>query len=64
DNYNAYLKLLVNGRPGKPFSIETLSGAKGDRAVAESMKELSYGRYGRDRAEVEAEIIAKYRKSA
>ena len=63
DNYNAYLKLLVNGQPAKPFSIETRSGAKGDPAVTESIKELSYSRYGRDRAEVEAEIMAKYRKS-
>ena len=64
DNYNAYLKLLVNGRPAKPFSIETLSGAKGDRAIIEHMKGESYSRYGRDRAEVETEIMAKYRKSA
>ncbi len=61
DNYNAYLKLLVNGRPAKPFSVETQAGAKGDQAVIESMKELSYSRYGRDRAIVEAEIMTKYR---
>lgn len=64
DNYNAYLKLLVNGRPTKPFSVETQVPTKGDQSIIESMKELSYSQYGRDRAEVEAEIIVKYRKSA
>ena len=32
DNRNAYAKLLVNGRPEKPFSLETLAPAEGDRS--------------------------------
>lgn len=62
DNRNAYLKLLVNGRPVKPFNIETLPPPKGDKENTESLKKLSYEKYGRARAEVEAEIMKKYEK--
>jgi type IV secretory pathway TraG/TraD family ATPase VirD4 len=60
DNRNAYLKMLANGRPVKPFNIETLPPPTGDRAVVDNIKELSYLKYGKDRAVVEAEIMAKY----
>ncbi len=63
DNYNAYLKLLVNGRPSEPFNIETLPPQKGDNSIIESLKEISYIKYGRDRAEIEAEIMKKYQKN-
>jgi hypothetical protein len=62
DNRNAYLRLLIHGRPEKPFNIETLPPAKGDLAVAEELKALSYERFGRDRAEVEAEVMRRYEK--
>ena len=62
DNHNAYLKLLVNGRPVKPFNIETLAPPEGNTANIEKLKELSYLKFGRDRAEVEAEIMKKYQK--
>lgn len=60
DNYNAYLRLLAHNQPVKPFNIETLPFSKGDPAVAQHTKELSYQKYGRDRAEVEEEIMKKY----
>ncbi len=60
DNRNAYLKLLSNGKPIRPFSIETLPFIKGDIARTEKLKELSYLTYGKDRKEVEAEIMKKY----
>ena len=60
ENRNAYLRLLVNGTPVKPFNIETLAPEKGDTRVAEHIKELSYLKYGRARQEVESEILAKY----
>ncbi|MCI0619988.1 TraM recognition domain-containing protein [Candidatus Wolfebacteria bacterium] len=62
DNRNAYLRLLIHGRPEKPFNIETLPPEKGDPAVAEELKAFSYQQYGRDRAEVEAEVMARYEK--
>jgi len=62
DNHNAYVRMLANGQPTKPFSMETLAPSKGNRAIVDKMKELSYLTYGRDRTEVESEIMAKYRR--
>ncbi|MBT4894863.1 TraM recognition domain-containing protein [bacterium] len=62
DNRNAYLKMLVDGRPVKPFSIETLPPAQSNKEVAENLKQLSHLTYGRDRNEVEEEIRERYNK--
>jgi len=59
-NHNAYLKMLVNGTPANPFNIETFAPSGGNPDVVASLKELSYLTYGRDRAEVEAEVAKKY----
>ncbi len=64
DNFNAYMRLLVKGQPEKPFNIETLPFTKGSRENAEKIKQLSYLKYGRPRAEVEEEVMAKYKKTA
>ena len=63
DNRNAYLKMLVDGRPVRPFNIETLPPAQGSPEIIETLKQFSYLTYGRDREEVEKEIQAKYNKS-
>ncbi len=62
DNHNSYVKLLANGRPAKPFSMETNLPPRGNKLLLEKIKEISYLAYGRDRAEVEEEILAKYKK--
>jgi hypothetical protein len=62
DNRNAYLKMLIDGRPAKPFSIETLPPTVANPDVAENLKQLSHLTYGRDRDEVEEEIRARYNK--
>lgn len=62
DNRNAYMKLLANGRPVRPFSMATLPPKKGNPLIVDKIKELSYITYGRDRAIVEEEIMKKYRK--
>jgi len=61
DNHNAYLSLLVNGQPTKPFNIKTFPPPEGIIEIVDKIKELSYLKYGRDRAEVEEEIMNKYR---
>ena len=61
DNYNAYMSMLVNGQPTKPFNIKTLAPEKGNSEIVDSLKELSYTKYGRDRAEVENEIMSRYK---
>lgn len=60
ENRNAYAKLLVNGQPEKAFNIETLRPPQGRPEIVDKLKELSYLTYGRDREEVEAEIMARY----
>ncbi|MFZ2038461.1 MAG: TraM recognition domain-containing protein [Minisyncoccia bacterium] len=62
DNRNAYLKLLVNGRPVKPFNIETLAPSKGNTDIAEKIKQLSYLKYGENKLDIEASIMKKYQK--
>lgn len=65
DNFNSYVSMLVNGTPTKPFSMTShwsLLKEKGNPEIVESLKELSYLKYGRDRDEIEAEILAKYER--
>ncbi len=64
ENYNAYISMLVNGQPTKPFNIATFPPPQGNMEIVESIKELSYLKYGRDRNEVEEEIMNKYRQGA
>lgn len=61
DNYNAYINMLVHGQPTKPFNLKTLAPEAGNPEIVDSLKELSYVKFGRDRAEVEAEIMARYK---
>ncbi len=60
DNYNAYLRLLVNGKPAKPFNIEVPPPLLGNKEQIEKLKEISYQKYGRPREEVEKLIMQKY----
>ena len=60
ENYNAYMNMLVNGQPTKPFNIRTLPPEEGNKKIVDDLKQRSYIKYGRDRAEVEAEIMARY----
>jgi hypothetical protein len=58
DNRNAYLKLLIDGRPSAPFNIETLPFASGSGENIAQIQDLSALKYGRPRADIEAEIAA------
>ena len=60
DNYNAYLKLLVDGQPHDAFNIRTLPPTKEHPEIVEQLKDLSYFTYGRDRAQIEQEISKKF----
>lgn len=62
DNYNCYLKMLAKGVPIKPFNIKTMAPKEGDKGKLESLKELSYLKYGRPFDEVNDEILKKYEK--
>jgi hypothetical protein len=60
DNRNAYVRLLVNGKPAKPFNIEIPAPEVGNQNQVEDLKRESYQRFGSDRAEVERMIMKKY----
>ena len=63
-NWNAYMKMLANGTPIKPFSIATLPPPEGSTEHLDALKELSYLKYGRPRDEIEAEIKKRYEKKS
>jgi hypothetical protein len=60
DNYNAYMSMLVKGQPTKPFNIKTLAPEVGRPDIVDNLKQLSYMKYGKERAEVEKEIMDRY----
>lgn len=62
-NYNAYLKILANGSPTKPFSVSTMPPPEVDAQVATRLIQQSAFRYGRPKAEIEAEIAQRYQKT-
>ena len=61
-NWNAMIRMLANGTPTKPFSFATMPPFAADSSKIAYLKTLSSERYGRPRAEVEAEIAARYVK--
>ncbi len=61
DNRNAYMRLLVNGKPAKPFNMKVSAPEQGNMDQVQKLKELSYQKYGEDRAAVEKLILEKYR---
>jgi hypothetical protein len=63
DNRNAYMSMLINGSPARPFNIATLPPREANLSIVEKLRELSYTKYGKDRAEVEAEIFGRFKQS-
>ncbi len=61
DNRNAYLRLLVNGKPAKPFNIEVPPPPQGDNQKVDLLKELSYMKYAKPKEEVEKIIMEKFK---
>ena len=59
DNYNAYLKLMINGTVSKPFNMVTYPPIKGNPKIAQAIKELSRKKYNRPKEEVEREILER-----
>ena len=60
ENRTAAVALLVNGTPVRPFTLRTADLPHFDFSHVESLKELSYRTYGRDREEVEEEVRARF----
>ncbi len=62
DNFNCYLKLLINGETSPPFSMRTYPPQKGEEEIAETVKEISRAKFGRPREEVEGEIARRHER--
>ena len=60
ENFNAYVSLLVNGVPVRPFNMQTIPPEEYDRTQAAMLKRQSYEQYGRNREEVNREISERY----
>jgi len=59
--YQAYVRLLVNGMPSRPFSMRTLPpDLREDQHRSETIRRYSRQRYARPRAQVENEIRAAF----
>jgi hypothetical protein len=59
-NYNTITQMLIGGVPTQPFSMATVPplGEPNDE-LARALKQLTAAKYGRPRAEVEAEIMER-----
>lgn len=60
DNFNAYLKMLMYGKPTEAFDIRINPSERGDMSNIEVVKKLSALKYGGNKAEIEANILRKY----
>jgi hypothetical protein len=66
ENMTSYTRLLVNGVPSEPFNMkvndigDVYRSIKDNEDKVKHIKELSYMKFGRPRAEVEAETMEKF----
>ena len=61
DNYQCFVRLLMNNELTKPFNMKTYPPTIGDQEVANALKELSRLRFGRDATIVNREIMTRIR---
>ncbi|MDP3057229.1 MAG: type IV secretion system DNA-binding domain-containing protein [bacterium] len=59
DNYNAYIKLMINGTVNRSFNMHIYAPTKGSTEIALAVKELSRLKYGRPREIVEKRILER-----
>lgn len=62
ENYSAYVRLLANGTPAKPFNLKTYPVAQGDESKITRLIRDSYERYGQSRTKIEMSIAARYQQ--
>jgi len=61
DNFNAYVKLLLAGQTATSFNITTFPKPVSDMEQARALEEASAQKYGRDRHQVEEDILQRLR---
>ncbi len=62
ENRNCYTAMLANGLPLTAFNMKTPDWGEMNKNMIDVIKQYTYMTYCRDRAEVEAEILSKYKK--
>lgn len=62
DNFNAYVRLLINNQTSRPFNVQTIKPKEPDLERARMVADRSLARYGRAREEVEEKILSGYKK--
>jgi len=60
ENRNAYMRIIANGTPTTPFSMHTMQLPEVNLEYARELIEYSLLQYGKPRAEIDAEIKARY----
>ena len=60
ENRHAYVRILANGTPTRPFSIKTYPPREFDPSIVTEMIEHSYRKYGKPRRKVEMDIASHY----
>ena len=59
-NYNVAIRMLINGTPTQPFSMELLPRLSNiNKQLAVALKQLSAAKYGKPKAQVEADIFKR-----
>ncbi|GBD34438.1 hypothetical protein HRbin35_00158 [bacterium HR35] len=59
-NYHAYISLLIDGYPSKPFSLQTIPPNKPNLQQIDLIAELSRVKYGTPKEEIEKFLETKY----
>jgi hypothetical protein len=62
-NYNAYLKLLIDGYVSDAFNIKTIPPSAINQKIAQKVEEISMLKYGRPKEEIEEEINLRFKNS-
>jgi len=61
DNFNAYVKILINNTTTRPFNIRILPHPTPSQTRIQELKEKSFATHGKDRAVVEQDILLRLR---
>ncbi|MFC1598031.1 type IV secretory system conjugative DNA transfer family protein [Patescibacteria group bacterium] len=56
EKYTANIKLLIDNTASRPFNMATILPPDGDPKMVETLKELSFLKFGKPRAEIEEDI--------
>ena len=60
NNFNAYIKLMINNETSQPFNLLTDPPEKEKPAIAQAIKKLTALKYGREKSLVEKEIASRW----